>query len=184
MITVDSLLDPRLITTLIEGGLAVLRTDTIYGIVARADREASVERIFTLKQRSPDKPLIVLVASVADIPYIDLKAKTRYTQLSAEQPTSIVLPHPSAPIWLTRGQGSVAYRVPQRADLRELIAHTGPLVAPSANPQGLIPAANIHEAIGYFGNTIDIYVDSGDVPRDTPPSRIVELRADELRIIR
>lgn len=184
MITITSLADPRLTATLIRGGLAIVRTDTIYGIVARADHEASVERIFTIKQRTPDKPLIVLVASLKDIPYIDTDTRAQYAQLYLERPTSIIVPNPSAPDWLTRGKGSVAYRVPQLSSLRELISQTGPLVAPSANPQGIAPASHINEAIDYFGNTIDLYVDGGDVPPDIAPSRIVEVSRGKLRTVR
>lgn len=184
MIIVDSLSDPRLATTLVNGGVAILRTDTLYGIVARADREESVERIFTLKQRTANKPLIVLVASIDDIPHIDSDTKALYAELSNEQPTSLIVPAPEAPVWLTRGQGSVAYRVPLVDDLQRLIARTGPLVAPSANPEGILPATSSKEAIEYFGSTIDVYVDSGDVPPTAPPSRIISLEGDTLRTVR
>lgn len=184
MITVQNTSDPRLIASLVNGGLAVLRTDTIYGIVAKASLQKSVERIFELKRRAADKPLIVLVSSIDDIPHIDSDTKACYEALSKERPTTLIVPDSAAPSWLTRGQGSVAYRIPHVDHLCRLIDQTGPLVAPSANPQSLHPASNIEEAIAYFDDSITIYVDGGTVPADTLPSRIVEVRDGSIYTLR
>lgn len=180
----DDLLHPQLITTLKQGGVAVLRTDTIYGIVAQADDQAAVERIFQLKQRTPDKPLIVLIATLNALPSMSENARTLYGRLSSQEPTSIVVTSTAEPEWLTRGKDSVAYRVPLSAPLRDLIKRTGPLVAPSANPQGLLPARNIQDAIHYFGKDIDIYVDGGEVPAHTPPSRIIRIKNEAITVVR
>ncbi len=176
--------DSRLLDALSSGQLAVLRTDTLYGIVACASIQRAVENIFTLKGRSPDKPLIVLVASIDDIPNLSSNAKHTYERLNTLQPTSIIVPSTHEPVWLTRGHGSVAYRVPHRRDLRELLAHSGPLVAPSANPQGLEPARTIDHAISYFADAISVYVDAGEVPEDTPPSTIIQLEGTAIKKLR
>ena len=54
--------DEKLAAVVRNGGIAVMRTDTLYGIVARADNEQAVERVFEVKHRDADKALIVLVA--------------------------------------------------------------------------------------------------------------------------
>lgn len=165
--------DARLASLLKRGGIAVVRTDTLYGLVARADDEAAVERIYAVKHRDPTKGFIVLVADewmlydrppMADEPVIS----TMWPG-----PVSVVLPSPSAPKWLQRAGDTIAYRCPADAELRTLLARTGPLVAPSANPEGSPPAATIDEAITYFGDSVDAYVDSGTVPSDTPPSQLI-----------
>ncbi|MEK7089665.1 MAG: Sua5/YciO/YrdC/YwlC family protein [Patescibacteria group bacterium] len=51
--------------------------------------------------------------------------------------------------------------MPKGVALRSLLKQTGPLVAPSANPEGEMPARTIREAKKYFGNRVDFYVDSG-----------------------
>ena len=157
------LIDSKLVEALKSGDIGVLRTDTIYGIVASAGNQHAVERIYHIKQRDSAKQLIVLVSSVDQL----------FDQLTVGQQkicnkywpgkTSIILPTPSAPDWLTRGGGTLAYRLPADQRLRDLIAQTGPLVAPSANPESLPPASTIEEAYKYFGNAVDFYVDGGDV---------------------
>lgn len=158
---------------LIAGGVGILKTDTLYGIVARADSEAAVERIFDLKTRTPTKSPIVLISSIEQL--FDTYDKKTYDFLDDywPGPYSIILSSTTAPAWLTRGNNSVAYRLPDDESLRALIAATGPLIAPSANPETLQPAATIRQAQDYFGKSVDFYVDSSEVPIDTPPSRLL-----------
>lgn len=162
---------------LLAGGIGVIKTDTIYGIVACANNEASVERVYEVKKRTPTKSPIVLVGSVEQL--FDTYDKTVHGFLEKywPGPYSIILPSATAPIWLTRGNASVAYRLPDNESLRQLIEATGPLIAPSANPETLQPAATIRQAQEYFGKSVDFYVDSGEVAIDTPPSRLLRYDA-------
>lgn len=166
--------DDELVTTLRSGGVAVIRTDTIYGIVARADNEASVERIYTIKQRSPNKSPIVLLAKQENI--FDVPSAYELAMVGDLWPgkNSIIFPTAQAPAWLERGNESIAYRIPDDERLRELLEKTGPLIAPSANPEGLPPAMNVKEAIEYFGDLVDIYVDGGQIT-DNTPSRLFKI---------
>lgn len=163
----------ELISVLMHGGIAVIRTDTIYGIVARANDEAAVERVFAAKGRNPDKSCIVLVADPKQA-YGDLGA----VKYDASRPTSILIDAPQAPTWLLRANNLLAHRVPNIPWLREVISETGPLIAPSANPEGMPPASTIEEAEAYFGDAVDLYVDGGKVPSDTPPSALIRIYDD------
>jgi L-threonylcarbamoyladenylate synthase len=58
--------------------------------------------------------------------------------------------------------------------LRKILADVGPLIAPSANIEGQAPAMNIQQAIDYFGDSVDFYVNGGDVV-DTRPSKIIKV---------
>lgn len=167
---------PNLADTLLAGGIAVIRTDTLYGIVARADDEAAVEQIFAIKARDRDKPLILLLPT-AEAAYDGVEKVCELSE-NADMPTTVIVDSPHAPAWLRHADGSVGYRVPQESKLHALLEQTGPLVAPSANPQGTPPARTIAEAKAYFGEQIAWYKDDGEVPADQPPSRIVKIRAD------
>lgn len=184
MITTTSYNDPRLIAALRRGGLAVLRTDTLYGLVASAESQLAVEAIYNLKGRTSSKPLIVLVASTDAVPGISLTTRNIYRQYTDQQPTSIIIPSAGEPDWITRGQGSVAYRVPSHAPLRELLVHSGPLVAPSANPQGLPPARTITRAMDYFGDAVSIYVDTGEVPEAIVASKLIRFDDNRVTVLR
>ena len=94
------------------------------------------------------------------------------------RPTSVIVHSPHAPKWLRHHDGTVAYRVPKSDQLRLLLSQTGPLVAPSANPQGMPPARTVIAARAYFGDAIEYYSDGGTVPEDVPASRIVRVLDD------
>lgn len=162
--------------TLRAGGVAVLRTDTIYGIVACAHDRKACERVYLAKGRDGSKPCIVLIANDAQIwdevsrrAFLEAKA-----QLSGE-PTSVVVPAgPNTPDWVPHGNGTVAFRIPNKPELCRLILASGPLIAPSANPAGEEPAATILQAEAYFGDAVDLYVDGG-VAEGAKPSHIIKV---------
>ena len=166
----------QMIDILNDGGVGILRTDTLYGIVARADDEAAVERIFQTKVRDRDKPLIVLLPSAAAA-YDESETISKISE-NSNTPTTIIVESPHAPAWLRHTDGSVGYRLPKDRTLRKLLEQTGPLVAPSANPQGLEPARTIDQAREYFGESIDCYLDGGEVPASQPPSQIFKIKTD------
>lgn len=165
--------DPRDAASQINSGdIGVLKTDTIYGVVASASNNQAVERVYSAKGRTATKSPIVLIASIKQL--FDDYADEVYDYLNQmwPGPNSIILPSTKAPDWITRGNESVAYRLPADANLRELLAKTGPIIAPSANPEGQPPAASITEAMRYFSDEIDFYVDSGSIDASISPSQL------------
>ena len=173
----SSVNDPEIARILVTGGIGVLRTDTLYGIVARADDETAVRRIYELKGRDDHKSPIVLISDNDQV-YDSLTAiHDTYVSTVWPGPVSVIIPSKNSPSWIRRGNDSVAYRMPALDDLRRLIRSTGPLIAPSANPQGMQPALNMRDARYYFTDKIDFYVDGGTVD-DPQPSRLVRLKND------
>ncbi|MFA6408436.1 MAG: L-threonylcarbamoyladenylate synthase [Candidatus Paceibacterota bacterium] len=149
-----------------QGGVGVIPTDTLYGIVACALNECSVECVYTLKGRTPTKPSIVLISSSEDINLLfGIALSEKRHELVSKYwpgPVSIVL-HcgDNVPEYLHRGTGTLAFRVPNYPELRTFLLESGPLIAPSANPEGLPPATTVEEAREYFGDTVDFYIDGG-----------------------
>ncbi len=157
-----------------NGGVGVLATDTLYGLVASASDEKAVKRIYTLKKRDPKKALIVLVSNAGDLKIFGIDVKKYQNDLKKFWPgkVSIIFPLKGDKFeYLHKGQKSIAFRVPDKKDLLELLEKTGPLVAPSANKEGESPAKNIKEAKKYFGDKIDFYVDEGEL--DSLPSTLI-----------
>lgn len=174
MIEVSSLDNSEAVDILRTGGVGIIRTDTLYGIVARASEQAAVERVYDIKSRDETKSPIVLINDVSQL-YDELPVAAReLIRQGWPAKTTIIIPAVKAPHWLTRGNASVAYRLPDSAELRALLAQTGPLIAPSANPQGLTPATTIAQAKAYFGDAVDFYVDGGTVT-DNTPSKIIRV---------
>lgn len=159
-----------------SGGIAVVRTDTIYGIIALASDEVAVEKVYAAKHRNPSKQCIVLIPNAESVPtHADQIAKY---SAADQPPTSVIVPKSDEPDWLLRGGDTIAYRVVRDAFLKRVVETVGPVIAPSANPEGLEPASTIDEARAYFGDAVDVYVDGGAVPDDAQASRIIEVNAD------
>lgn len=169
--------------TLAHGGVAVVRTDTIYGIIALASNEYAVQKVYNAKDRDPTKQCIVLVATAPeDSEYGELVEK--YSG-QAESPTSVVVPATNESEWLLKGGDTIAYRVVRDPFLKSVIEAVGPVIAPSANPEGFPPARNIIEAQNYFKDDVDCYVDGGEVPEGVHASEIIKVNEDEtIEIIR
>jgi len=178
---IHQLTDGELIAGLGAGKIAILKTDTIYGIVASVNFPAAIERIYALKQRDSAKACIVLIGETTQLmpgtqPTI---AHIQLINTYWPGPTTIVLPVNEAPELrpVHRGVGDIAYRLPADQGLRSFLRQVGPLVAPSANPEGLSPATTIQQAVDYFGPTVDYYVDGGIVNNATP-SQIIRINSD------
>lgn len=166
--TINDINDLAVYDVLSRGGLAVFRTDTLYGVLARADDAVAVDRVYRLKHRDQAKSPIVLIADASQM--FDDLPEGQASLASQPWParTSIILPSTKAPEWLRRDNDSVAYRVPADEALCRLLDKTGPLIAPSANPEGQPPAMTVEQAVDYFGDAVDIYVDGGVVSDDAP----------------
>ncbi len=162
-----------------RGGVGVLLTDTIYGLVGSALQKKTVERMYRIKGRTETKPFIILIASLQDLARFGMKLSPLQNRAlaklwKAKRPTSIILPVRNKKFaYLHRGSESIAFRLPQVTTLRRLIQKSGPLVAPSANPQSKEPAVSISEAEYYFGKKVDFYVDGG-IKRGKP-SRLIRV---------
>lgn len=156
------------------GGLAVIPTDTLYGIVALADDEVAVAKLYKARRRDLLKPCIVLVASVEQMwDGISREAYKKNGHLLPSGAVSVIIPiGDETPLWVKRAGATVAYRIPKDGWLIELLNMTGPLLAPSANLHGQPPAINVADAEHYFADAVSVYVDDGD-KRDVQPSRLV-----------
>lgn len=171
--------------TLEKGGIGVLATDTIYGIVGQALKRDTVERIYAVKKRTPTKPFIILINDIKDLALFDVKIDQTIQTTLGEYwpgPVSIILDCDNPDFeYLHRGTKTLAFRMPSKPELIELLRLTGPLVAPSANPEGLEPAVDIPAAKAYFGDGVDFYLE-GLV--NLKPSKIIKITNDEIEIIR
>lgn len=172
-----------LVATLQTGGVAVIRTDTLYGILCLASNKQAVTRVYSLKQRNESKSPIVLISDQSQLYDLPNESLAPALDMMWPGPYSIILPSMLAPSWITRENGSVAYRVPAHDDLRYLIKQTGPLIAPSANLEGRPPALTVQQAVDYFGDKVDIYVDGGQVV-DTRASTLLRFTGNKFEKLR
>lgn len=174
------------IKTLKEGGIGVIPTDTIYGVVGSAMNTAVVERIYLLRERTPGKPMIILISEITDLRLFGIGISEKLALFLGKiwpGKVSVVLSCPSEKFkYLHRGTRSLAFRVPDRKDLRSLLRQSGPLVAPSANPEGETPASDVSQAKSYFGDRVDFYLGGGKIA--SPPSTLLKIEGDRVTVLR
>lgn len=171
--------NPNLIKVLKEDGIAVMPTDTLYGIMGNALNSSVVNRIYKIRKRAPEKPCIVLIGDINGLEnfLITLSGEQKNKIKEFKEPVSFILDCPNETFaYLHRGTKTLAFRLPIDQKLRDLLIKTGPLIAPSANLEGLSPAENISEAKKYFGDSVDLYIDEGTIKNKA--SKVIKLHKD------
>jgi L-threonylcarbamoyladenylate synthase len=174
--TANKLLEP--------GCIAVIPTDTVYGLVARAEDNSAVKRLYDLKNRD-QKPGTLIAANIEQLEALGLKH--RYLK-SVEQywpgPISVIIPASNPELqYLHLGKLSLAVRIPSDKKLVSILLKTGPLLTSSANPPGKKPAETIEMAKQYFDQRVDFYEDGGDLSAKKPSTliRVIDDAVDVLR---
>lgn len=148
-----------------SGGLVVFPTETVYGIGADAQNQDAVRRIFAVKGRPMDNPLIAHICRmeqalcVAEVPPLAEKL------LAAFWPgpfTAVLKSRGKIPRETTAGLDTVALRMPGSAIARELIRKSGRLIAaPSANLSGKPSGTTAPDVIADFDGLVPIILDGG-----------------------
>lgn len=159
-----------------DGFLVVFPTETVYGIGCRVHRK-SLQRLSALKDRQPEKHYTLHVGSHDQIKlYLPSSLNMQARKLVANAlpgPMTVVFKvnraqmeqihkHLSDEIFdLLYPDGTLGVRYPENPVAAEILRHTKfPIVAPSANPAGQIPAVTIQEVMSYFDGKIDYIVDA------------------------
>lgn len=164
-----------------KGLIGVIPTDTIYGIVCSAMNKKSVEKLYKIRKRDSNKPMIILISSIKDLNLFNIKIDKKIINKYWPGKVSIILPVENFE-YLHRGKNSLAFRLPDNKNLIKVLKISGPIVAPSANTEGNEPAQTIEEAYNYFQDKIDFYVDCGKLK--SRPSKIISLINNKVEIVR
>ena len=170
-----------------SGGVGIIPTDTLYGVVGSALNKKTVERIYKLRRRDLKKPMIILISSKNDLKKFGIKINSQQEKVLKKiwpGKISVILDCPLKKYaYLHRGTKTLALRFPKDRWLINFMKKTGPLVAPSANLAGKEPAKNFTEAKKYFGKKVDFFVDKGKLKSE--PSTLIRLSKNgEIKILR
>ncbi|MFA5023255.1 MAG: L-threonylcarbamoyladenylate synthase, partial [Candidatus Paceibacterota bacterium] len=153
-----------------RGEIGVIPSDTlVYGLTGQALNRSTIENIYKLKGRRPDKPFIIVISKLSDLVRFGVKidkAISPFLKKFWPGPVSIILSitertYQKKLAYLHRQTRTLAFRLPKNKFWQELIKKTGPLVSTSANPEKLPPAQTISEAREYFGEKIKLYFSAG-----------------------
>ena len=155
----------RLVAVLDAGQLAVVPTDTVYGVAARAADPGATRALFTAKGRRADIPIAVLCAdadqalALTDAPTPELRAVA--DRWWPGPLTLVARRHPTVRLELGEPSHTIGLRVPDHDLVRAVADRIGPLATTSANPHGRPTPATAAEAAATLIGPIAMVVDGG-----------------------
>ena len=149
--------------------LAVIPTDTVYGIAADAFNAKAVQALLDAKGRDRTAPPPVLIAKTetmqalaANVPSVAMDLAEAFWPGAL---TLVLKAQPSLTWDLGETRGTVALRVPDHKIARALLEETGPLAVSSANLTGQPAAVTAQQAADYFQDRVPVYLDAGNSPK-------------------
>ena len=163
-------------------------TETFYGLAVDPFNVEALERLFRLKERSSDKPVLVLIDKIESLPRLVSKTPDQYRKLIARfwpGPLTLVFPGlAQLPDLLTDSAGTVGVRLSSHPlACRLAMAVDGVVTGTSANPSGLPPAVSASQVKEMFPVGIDYVIDGGEVPGGLG-STIIGVEGNGLKLIR
>jgi tRNA threonylcarbamoyl adenosine modification protein (Sua5/YciO/YrdC/YwlC family) len=171
-----------------RGRLAVVPTDTVYGLAAGADSAAAVARLYRVKERGPEQPTALVVSDVdrlrACIPELDERA-LRLVDALLPGPYTLVVPNPARRYaWLAGSTPeAIGIRIPAVTGVAlELLERAGSYAAASANARGGRDPRTLADVPAEVRAAADAEVDAGEL--GGKPSTVLDLTGAEPRILR
>ncbi len=150
---------------LLRGDVVALPTETVFGLAACYQNGPAVQKIFDLKKRPLENPLILHIASPSSVKELTKELPPGTKQLMEAfwpGPLTLILPaKDSVPFLVRAGLPTVAIRMPNHAPTLSLIRETGPLVAPSANLSGRPSSTSAAHVEEDFGKEFPVFEEEG-----------------------
>lgn len=142
-----------------NGNLVAFPTETVYGLGANTFDPKAITKIFELKNRPTDNPLIVHISSLEMLPQlVNNISETNQKLIDNFWPGPLAIVFPKSkiiPDIVTAGLDTVVIRFPSNPIAQKLIAKCGvPLAAPSVNPSGKPSSTSPQHIRDYFDNRI------------------------------
>lgn len=165
-----------------NGGVLLLPTETVYGLICDSENPAARQKIYEMKHRSGNKPLGIFV------PDIDCAEKLCGLPLScpAKKLAEAYMPGPLTLIVPDSRGTTFGFRIPDHPFLTALLKHYGKALAQtSANLSGEPPALSVEQALTSLAIPPDFIEDGGILPENSQASTVVSVGADRsVKILR
>ena len=181
-----SALAEKMRLVLVENGLIALPTESFYGLAVAPFNEQALARLWQVKGRSKEKPILVLIGEESQLePLVRNIPPAATVLMNAFWPGPLTIVFPAAAGLsdaVTAGTRSVGIRFSAWQPLRELLRRIGPVTGTSANREGMPPPTTVEEIYHGLGDTLDLIVDAGPTPGGQP-STVIDAQGP-IRIIR
>ena len=171
-----------------RGGILVFPTETVYGIGTNAFNEEACRRVYEIKNRPADKPLIVLISYIKDVDRVASDVPDEARNLMEKYwpgPLSIILKKNKAlPDVVTAGTDTVAVRLTSNEVLRKIISEAEcPIVAPSANISGKPFNVRAKDTVHDFEGLVDMIIEDDDSVSGVE-STLIDMCGGQLKVLR
>ncbi|MCX5864260.1 MAG: L-threonylcarbamoyladenylate synthase [Deltaproteobacteria bacterium] len=156
-------------TVLRTGGVVAFPTETYYGLAVDPFNQAALSRLFALKGRSSDKPVLLIADNPSQLETLVAEIPPPFTLLMERfwpGPLTLVFPGAAAlPALLTGNRGTIGVRVSSHPVARQLVRAFGrPITATSANLSGHSPAVGASGVCSQLGLEVEAVLDGGETP--------------------
>jgi L-threonylcarbamoyladenylate synthase len=171
-----------------SGGVIAFPTDTFYGLGADPFNPDALSKIFRIKQRPADKPLLILIHSLDQLEELTQEVTGNARKLMEHfwpgPLTLIFRAAPGLPDALTAGTGTIGIRLPDHPFTRRLLETLDrPLTAPSANISGTGELRTAQQVENALGEKLDLIIDGGPAPGGKP-STVLDTTTNPPTLIR
>ena len=173
---------------ILSGGVVAVPTESFYGLAVHALNEKAIERLFAVKGRREDNPLLILINSTETLDSYALRVSNRARKLIARfWPGGLTMVFPAAPILppsLTAGTAKIGVRLSSHPVPRALAEAVGaPITGTSANRSGQPSCSTAEEVMEAVGEDIDLILDGGRTPGEKG-STVLDVTADPPVVLR
>jgi L-threonylcarbamoyladenylate synthase len=155
----------RAAAVLNDGGLVVVPTDTVYGVLANPFHPEGANRVFAARQAARTVPLPVVIHNPRQLPALARDVSETAERLMASYwpgPLTLLLRAGETMAWdLGDDVSAVAFRMPAEPVVLQILASTGPLACTAASIAGDPPPTTVEEAQAALGEAVDLYIDGG-----------------------
>jgi len=168
------------IEVLKSGGTILYPTDTVWGIGCDATNPKAIKKVYSIKKRSTEKPLILLMNNVdLLLNYVESVPQIAYKIINtASRPTTIIYNNPiNLPNMLIH-QNTIAIRVIQDSNLKELLnIFAKPITSTSANITGNQTPDKLEKIDNDIKNAVDYIIPESFMNRPvaTKASKLIKL---------
>lgn len=184
--------DLEIISTAAEiiqnGGVVVIPTRHLYGLATDALNTNALKRVFAIKGRPAEKPLLILIRSSADLPgqvrTIPTAARRLMQSFWPGRLTLVFEARDVFPAELTGGTGKVGIRLPAHPVCQALVNYLpNPITATSANFSGQKGCHRIRDLPNRMRAAVDLILDAGPLPPG-PGSTVVDVTLSPPTVLR
>jgi L-threonylcarbamoyladenylate synthase len=173
---------------LFSDGIVAFPTETFYGLAVNALKEKAIGRLFSVKKRPSDRPVLILIPSleclgryVTQVPEIAIRLIDRFWPGGL---TMLFQARSDVSSLLTAGSGKIGVRLsshPIATGLAKII--DAPITGTSANISGYPPCTNAYEVRDHLKEEVDLILDGGDA-KGGKGSTILDVTVVPPRILR